>query len=243
MDKNSAGKLAKVHPLLSQLIATLIANLATLGIDARVVQGLRTYAEQDALYAQGRSKPGKRVTNARGGQSNHNFGLAVDFCVFKDGQPDWNDLKPYPIIGREAKKLGLEWGGDWATIKDMPHVQLKGLSVKQCQQLYAKGGLLAVWDAMNHIQAGGSMNTFAPEVATPVPSHDELLEFGDKGDAVKDLQLQLVKLNLLREWEVDGQFGKKTKNAVIGFQRQHNLTADGIVGDGTKAKLKAALGA
>lgn len=233
MDQNSAAKLSKVHPQLSILVAQLISNLADLGMDVRVVQGLRTIAEQNALYAQGRSKPGKRVTNARGGQSNHNYGFACDLCRFKNGQPDWNDLEAFKIIGREAKKLGLEWGGDWKFV-DRPHVQLKGMSVKECQTFFGKGGLPSVWNRMDQILGGAKPIVF-------IPKEDDLLEFGDKGAAIVDLQTQLAKLNFLRTHEIDGEFGKITKNAVIGFQRQHGLTADGIVGPGTKAKLKAAL--
>lgn len=233
MDQNSAAKLTKVHPRLSILVAQLISNLANLGMDVRVVQGLRTFAEQDALYAQGRTRPGKRVTNARGGQSNHNYGFACDLAPFKDGKPNWNDINGFKTIGREAKKLGLEWGGDWK-FTDMPHVQLKGLSVKECFALYNKGGLSWVWRRMDEILGG------APKLSyTPV--EDDILEFGDNGPEVRKLQQDLVKLNYLRSHEVDGEFGKITKNAVIGFQRQNNLTSDGIVGPGTKAKIKAAI--
>lgn len=144
MDSNSAAKLNKIHPALASKITELIDTFPS---DVRVVQGLRTFAEQDALYAQGRTKPGNRVTNARGGQSNHNYGLAVDLCPFKGGQPDWNDTKTFKAIGAAAKALGLEWGGDWKKMVDMPHVQLPGLTIKQCQSLYAKGGLPAVWKA------------------------------------------------------------------------------------------------
>ena len=60
-------------------------------IQLRVTQGLRTIAEQDELYAQGRTKPGKIVTNAKGGKSNHNSGLAIDVCIVNcDGSPDLN---------------------------------------------------------------------------------------------------------------------------------------------------------
>ena len=234
MDQSSANRLDKVHPELKKRVTQLIENLAGQSMDVRVVQGLRTFAEQDALYEQGRTKPGKRVTNAKGGQSNHNYGLAVDLCPFKNGNPDWNDTAGFKAIGSEAKKLGLEWGGDWTSLKDMPHVQLRGLSVKECQACYKKNGIQSVWDRINEILGGAIAAVFEP-------AEDELLEFGDKGEAVKNLQQQLVELSLMRDHEVDGVFGKITKKAIIAFQRMNNLTADGIVGDGTKARLKEVL--
>lgn len=234
MDSNSVAKLSKVHPVLAKKIAQLIAVLANLGMDVRVVQGVRTYAQQNDLYAQGRTKPGNRVTNARGGQSNHNFGLAVDLCPFKNNQPDWNDAKAFQTLGKEAKKLELEWGGDWAKIKDMPHVQLRGMSVKECQSAYSQGGLERVWQRMYEILGGAKPETF-------VPTPDDVLEFGDKGAQITKLQQQLAELKFLQAQEIDGDFGKITKRAVIGFQRQYDLTADGIVGQGTLAKLLSAL--
>lgn len=244
MDKKSAERLAKVHPVLSERVATLLSELAVLGQDVRVVQGLRTFAEQDALYNQPRDgkdndgdgkidNRGENVTGARGGQSNHNYGLAVDLCPFVNGKAAWNNANAFNIIGREAKKLRLEWGGDWKRV-DMPHVQLKGMSIKECQMAFAIGKLPKVWARINEILAGKPPIVF-------VPKEDELLEFGDKGEAVKTLQQQLLALKLLRPHEVDGDFGKITKNAVIAFQRINNLTADGIVGDGTKAKLAEAV--
>jgi peptidoglycan L-alanyl-D-glutamate endopeptidase CwlK len=93
------------------------------GIVFKIISGTRTYAEQDALFAQGRTKfPGPIVTRARGGQSNHNFGVAWDIGVFRGGQyiPE-SDL--YDKAGNIGKSLGLEWGGDWKGIQDKPHFQ------------------------------------------------------------------------------------------------------------------------
>lgn len=231
MDTNSANRLAKVHPELKKRVTQLLETLAGQSMDVRVVQGLRTFAEQDVLFAK---RP--KVTNARGGQSNHNYGLAVDLCPFKGGQPDWNDNSAFNTIGREAKKLGLEWGGDWKFV-DKPHVQLPGMTIKQCFACYKTDGLKSVWSTMDGILGGAGLKPAEPSV----PKKDDLIESGDSGEEVKNLQQQLVELSLMRDHEVDGIFGKITKNAVIAFQRMNKLTADGIVGDGTKAKLKEAL--
>ena len=147
MNATSEARLEIVHPELAARIRRAADRLLKAGIVIEVVQGLRTYAEQDALYAQGRTKPGKRVTNARGGQSNHNFGLAVDVCPFRNGKPDWD--APHSVwqqIGDAGKFEGLEWGGDWTSLVDLPHLQLSGLTLAQCRSFFAAGGLTRVWE-------------------------------------------------------------------------------------------------
>ena len=87
-----------------------------------ITDGFRSMAEQTALYAQGRTKAGKIVTNAKAGQSPHNFGLAVDMAFQKDGALSYSpDLyaKIYPI----AKKLGFELGAEWSGFTDKPHFE------------------------------------------------------------------------------------------------------------------------
>lgn len=145
MNTASKNRLAKVHPKLAAGVTKLIEALATEGMTVEVVQGLRTFAEQDELFKQGRSKPGQIVTNAKGGQSNHNYGLAVDLCPFLNGKPQWNDNNGFVRIGAEAAKQGLEWGGSWKKFIDKPHVQVGGLTIAQCAALFKKGGLEKVW--------------------------------------------------------------------------------------------------
>jgi peptidoglycan LD-endopeptidase CwlK len=145
MNQASQNRLQKVHPELAKRVTELIEALTTQGHTIEVVQGLRTFAEQDELYKQGRTKPGQVVTNAKGGQSNHNYGLAVDLCPFVNGKPQWNDNQTFVLIGSEAVRRGLEWGGAWKKFIDKPHVQLPGLTVNQCLALFKKGGLEKVW--------------------------------------------------------------------------------------------------
>ncbi len=86
-DKVSIDRVALLHPNIREQVKALIQQAEEkLGQYAaiRIVQGLRTFEEQDALYAQGRSKPGNIVTNSRGGQSYHNYGLAIDFAILYD---------------------------------------------------------------------------------------------------------------------------------------------------------------
>jgi RHS repeat-associated core domain len=95
-----------------------------LGIRLRVAQALRTLEEQNNLYAQGRTRPGPIVTNARGGQSYHNFGLAIDvYMMDKNGRVDFNQVVP-PAVVEIARQEGFEWGGNWRSFRDNPHFQL-----------------------------------------------------------------------------------------------------------------------
>lgn len=110
---------AKVRPLAQALVTKAAAN----GISIVVTSGTRTYEEQNALFEQGRTKAGQIVTNARGGHSNHNFGIAFDVTIFSGSQPVFESPK-YKILGALGKSLGLQWGGDWTTINDEPHFEL-----------------------------------------------------------------------------------------------------------------------
>lgn len=101
---------------------------------AFMTDGYRTAKEQAELYAQGRTKSGKRVTNAKAGESVHQYRLAFDIAfVNKKGEVSWNPLL-YIQAGKIAKKYGLEWGGNWLQFKDMPHFQdTGGLTIKELQ--------------------------------------------------------------------------------------------------------------
>lgn len=115
------------------------------GVRLKIVQGLRTFAEQDALYAKGRTKSGRIVTNAKGGQSIHNYGLAFDAAPVIDGVVSW-DEKQYANFGKWAKAAGLEWGGNWKKFVDLPHLQDTGdLKLKDIVALFKVGGLAKVW--------------------------------------------------------------------------------------------------
>ena len=90
-----------------------------------ITSTLRTFHEQDQLFAQGRTSPGDIVTNARGGESRHNHGLAFDVAFRSPpAQSPFGDENPWDEIGEIGKGLGLEWGGDWISFPDRPHFQL-----------------------------------------------------------------------------------------------------------------------
>jgi peptidoglycan L-alanyl-D-glutamate endopeptidase CwlK len=131
-DKVTQQRISQLHPKAQEPATRFISEVKKQkGVTLRVVQGLRTFAEQDALYAQGRTKPGDIVTNARGGESFHNFGLAIDVAgLNSDGSINWNiDYKSISEIG---KANGFQWGGDFKSFKDRPHFEMPfGLTLEQ----------------------------------------------------------------------------------------------------------------
>ena len=143
----SAERLAGLHPLLAERGTRLLERCATAGLALMVTQGLRSMAEQDRLYAQGRTAPGKIVTNARAGRSYHNFGLAFDVLVLDAmGKADWSPTNPgWARAGVVGEDLRLEWGGRWTGIVDLPHFQYTGgVSLARCRSLFSSG-LRSVW--------------------------------------------------------------------------------------------------
>lgn len=105
------------------------------GIDLLVTSTYRDNASQTALYAQGRTAPGKIVTNAKAGQSWHNYRCAVDVVPIVAGKPRW-DVKDevWQKVGKLGKDAGLEWAGDWKRFKEYPHFQYTGgLTLAQLQ--------------------------------------------------------------------------------------------------------------
>lgn len=135
LDERTEKNLATVLPELQAAIREWMGHRVLLwaakrNLAVRVICGTRSYAEQDALYEQGRSKPGKRVTNARGGYSNHNFGIAVDIGIFdlsKTGAAQYDSVpdKTYRELAKECGlPAGCLWGGNWQSMPDAPHYQL-----------------------------------------------------------------------------------------------------------------------
>ena len=114
------------HPRLQKLITQLTSECANAGLPIKIGESFRSVAEQDALYAQGRTQPGSIVTNAKGSSysSQHQWGIAADFYR-ADGKGAYNEAGDYfNRVGAIAKQLGLGWGGDWKSIVDKPHVYL-----------------------------------------------------------------------------------------------------------------------
>lgn len=123
--------LQHLHPDMRPLVEDFIHACAKAGIELLVTCTWRSAAEQDALYAQGRTVPGKIVTNARAGQSMHNntvagmpASLAVDVVPMVNGKPVWSVANPiWSDIGLRGEFAGLEWAGRWKRFREFPHFQ------------------------------------------------------------------------------------------------------------------------
>ena len=96
--------------------------MALLGHPVRITEGYRSMERQQELYNQGRTTPGNIVTNAKAGESFHNYGVAVDFVFRKEGYNASEEL--WQTLGAIGKSQGFEWGGDWAKFVDKPHFSM-----------------------------------------------------------------------------------------------------------------------
>ncbi len=156
MDPRSEMALATVWPDFAAKVRAAADQLATQGTYFLVVSGLRTAAEQNALYAQGRTTRGHIVTNARAGLSMHNYGLAVDAVPYLSGSTsalNWTPHTPqYQAFVAAMKAQGLAWGGDWVTFPDEDHFQRAGLPANPTPAMVAdygigdQGTLVAIWN-------------------------------------------------------------------------------------------------
>jgi peptidoglycan LD-endopeptidase CwlK len=162
-DSLSVSRVLLLHPAIRQEVMDTITRLEstvfTPKVKIRVVQGLRTIDEQNALYAQGRTAPGPIVTNAKGGTSYHNYGLAFDFAIMydKDGNGtfealswdinydfDRDGVKDWQEVVTPFKALGYSWGGDWKSFQDNPHIEKSfGLTWRQLLQRYGAKDFIA----------------------------------------------------------------------------------------------------
>jgi len=150
--KDTADQLGSFDPRSEAAIATLLPKAQVMArkfmqiavkqpFQVKLISGTRTFEEQDALF---RQRP--KVTKARGGQSNHNFGIAWDVGIFVDGKfltgKNAKEDKAYADLAAsvKAKLQGIEWGGDFKSFKDAPHYQLAtGKTVAQVLALLEKG--------------------------------------------------------------------------------------------------------
>ncbi|WP_372512777.1 M15 family metallopeptidase [Bacillus salipaludis] len=132
-----------LNPMVKAATNQLIQQTAKKGITVVITDGFRSAEDQDQLYKKGRTAGGTIVTYAKGGESFHNYGLAVDFALKtpsanviwdrnydgnQNGLPDWDEVVAI------AKGLGFQWGGDWPQFKDYPHLQMDfGLTLADLQ--------------------------------------------------------------------------------------------------------------
>lgn len=133
-DQKTLDRIKLMHPKLIKEVEEIydeICEALTGRAICRFTSTLRTFAEQDAIYAEGRTKPGGIKTNARGGFSVHNYGMALDIVLIKDGKDAIWDVKgdfdgdgkaDWIEVVEIFKQYGWEWGGNWK-FYDAPHFQ------------------------------------------------------------------------------------------------------------------------
>lgn len=141
-------KLSLVHPALADRVRLLFAKLNAEGYEFIATQGLRTWDEQNALYAKGRTTPGPEVTKAPGGHSQHNFGLAVDVTLIDKGVLDWNLAHPgWKRMLELAPSCSLAEGAEWRTFPDNPHLYPAEIpaTCEVLREKYVMGGMRGVW--------------------------------------------------------------------------------------------------
>ena len=131
----NSRSLSDLNPKVAALCSEFINRCKAEGIDVIITSTYRDKESQDALYAQGRTTPGNKVTNAKGGQSFHNWKVAFDFCPIVNGKAAWNDTALFTKCGMIAEEVGLEWAGRWkGKMIEMAHCQYtNGLTLAEFQ--------------------------------------------------------------------------------------------------------------
>ncbi|MBU3180295.1 peptidoglycan-binding protein [Clostridium psychrophilum] len=118
----SSNSIKSLNPRVAVLAQKFLDLTIANNLDVRITNAFRSWNEQDRLYAQGRTMPGSLVTNAQGGDSYHNWGLAFDASPYENGKIS-NDIEKYKKMGQLGQQVGLEWGGTFISIVDLPHFQ------------------------------------------------------------------------------------------------------------------------
>lgn len=244
-DKNMANG---THKVVRESALELIKRAYKEDINVQISEGHRSNARQNQLYAQGRTTPGNIVTNARAGQSWHNYGIAVDFFLTSnDGNKAlWTVNKDWRRAAQIGKSLGFTWGGDWDGFVDNPHLQMSaGLSLSDLRA----GKRPKLTSKINNKTPAPSKQ---PDKKAPTKKRwtekqgnwtGGVLKQGQKGEQVTQLQNLLAAQYFYPEKGaknngVDGYYGTNTVNAVRRYQSVNGLTVDGIAGKATYNKLK-----
>lgn len=121
----NSRKIEDLHPTVKRGAIELLKRCSKLGLNVIITQTLRDVEYQNFLYAKGRTSGGKIVTNAKGGSSYHNYGLAFDICKNVGGH-EYDDLKFFESVGKVWEEMGGTWGGNFKSIPDKPHFEFSG---------------------------------------------------------------------------------------------------------------------
>jgi peptidoglycan L-alanyl-D-glutamate endopeptidase CwlK len=244
LDRSEKNMGSGIHPVVKESALEMVKRAYQEGIFVQISAGYRSMEEQAKLYGQGRlgyiydgknysdlSKP--RVTNAKPGQSYHNYGLAVDYFIVSDDGKNaiWTVDAKWRRVAAIGKSLGFAWGGDWSSFKDYPHLDMTG-------------GL-----TYSQLNAGTKPRLISKVNGTTPPAKQVDSEVIIKDTPAKDSGNQTIRsiqrtLNsrYSTKIDVDGYYGPNTKKALIkGFQTELNkqygakIKVDGIWGPQTKA--------
>lgn len=215
-----------INPRVKEYAVELIKRAYKEGIYVQISSGFRSNAEQTKLYNQGRTTKGNIVTNAKAGQSIHNYGLAIDYFLVSDDGNDalWVVNDKWKRVAAIGKSMGFQWGGDWKSFRDYPHLDMqKGMSLSQL--------------------ASGKRPSIPPlSDATPVdvkPADKGYLAYGDRHADVLALAGYLNKIGYSVD-EIDF-YNADIKKAVMAFQKARGLEVDGIYGVSSKNEMNKAL--
>ncbi|MEG1353724.1 MAG: peptidoglycan-binding protein [Bacilli bacterium] len=223
--------ISELHPVLQTRLEQLKEICNQQGLNIGIGECFRTVAEQDALYAQGRTTQGKKVTNAKGStySSQHQWGIAFDFFENVKGH-EFENISFFNQVGNIAKDIGLGWGGDWKNPVDKPHLYLSdwGNTTSQLKTQY------------------GTIDTFR-NTWNNNPTKEEISQDQNIGisinETIKNGQIHsnnFANCNI----KADGIYGNQTKKAGIKVLQQglnldynSNIAVDGIFGNGTRNSL------
>lgn len=226
---------AWLNPQVRAIAARTVEAMQKDGLEPYISEGYRSFARQDELYAKG------GVTKARGGQSWHNYGLAVDIVFWNSSHngPSWDEGFDWDKVGQYGKAAGFtEWGGDWGW--DRPHLEYHpGFEGRpgDLAPLYHADGLGAVWRELGVVSDGEEVELVVSDRYgwAAVEGGSLVLRRDSRGEAVRELQERLKAAG--HDLKVDGSFGRGTEDTVKAFQEDQGLDPDGVVGKETAALL------
>ncbi|MFS0765621.1 peptidoglycan-binding protein [Peribacillus phoenicis] len=233
----SVKKMGKgMNPVVKASALEMVERAYNEGITVQISEGYRSLEEQAALYGQGRvySYNGKNysnlakpiVTNAKPGQSYHNYGLAIDFFIVSDDgrRAIWTVNSKWQRVAAIGKDLGFKWGGDWSSFKDYPHLEMtSGLSYTQLQA--GKKPHLAFKLERTDIPKTNKGDRLIISIQKTLNGRYKKAIEGDgfygpktRSALIKGLQTELNK-QFNKKLVVDGKWGPKTKNAIVTIKK------------------------
>ncbi|WP_121603770.1 M15 family metallopeptidase [Virgibacillus sp. Bac332] len=237
-----------MNQVVKQTALEVIKRAYKEGIYVQISDGYRSHAEQQKLYNQGRTTSGNIVTNAKPGQSLHNYGLAVDyFIVSDDGQKAiWTVNAKWKRVATIGKSLGFEWGGDWSSFKDYPHLQMTGgLTLSQLQAGKRPKLTSKVDDIITAPDQKVESETVTNWIKVTGDWKGQTLRNGQYGKPVKQLQTMLSKNDPpfypnkgAKNNGIDEYYGDDTEDAVERYQSYYGLKRDGLAGKEVYGSLK-----